>query len=74
MGGVQGRVQLRGHLVAPERRAVHRLSPAAGGLLAPAGGAWRLQQTNTAIGCNNCLMNIHDKIILFYFRRGSMLK
>jgi len=36
MGGVQGRDQLR-------RRAVHRLSPAGGGLLAPAGGAWRLQ-------------------------------
>jgi len=41
MGGVQGRVQLRRRLVAPERRAVHRLSPATGGLLAPAGGARR---------------------------------
>jgi len=42
MGGVQGRVQLRRRLVAPGTRAVHRLSPAAGGLLAPAGGARRL--------------------------------
>jgi len=32
MGGVQGRVQLRTRLVAPGRRAVHRLSPAVGGL------------------------------------------
>jgi len=36
------RVQLRSRLVAPERRAVHRLPPAAGGLLTPAGGARRL--------------------------------
>jgi len=43
MDGVQGRVQLRRRLLAPGRCAVHRLSPAAGGLLAPAGGAWRLQ-------------------------------
>jgi len=43
MGGVQGRAQLRKRLVAPGRRAIHRLSPATGGLLAPAGGAWRLQ-------------------------------
>jgi len=26
------------------------------------------------LGCNNCLMNIHAKIILFHFRRGFMLK
>jgi len=43
MGGVQGRVQLRRRLLAPGRRAVHRLSPTDGGLLTPAGGAWRLQ-------------------------------
>jgi len=42
MGGVQGRVQLRRRLLASGRRAVHRLSPAAGGLLAPAGGDRRL--------------------------------
>jgi len=42
MGGVQGRVQLRRRLLAPGRRAVYLLSPVAGGLLAPAGGAWRL--------------------------------
>jgi len=42
MGGVQGRVQLRRLLVAAGRRAVYLLSPAAGSLLAPAGGAWRL--------------------------------
>jgi len=39
MGGVQERVQLEDK----HRRAVHRLSPAAGGLPASAGGAWRLQ-------------------------------
>jgi len=32
MGGVQGRVQLRRRLLVPGRRAIHRLSPAAGGL------------------------------------------
>jgi len=42
MGGVEGRVQLRRRLVATERHAVHRLSPAAAGLLAPANGTWRL--------------------------------
>jgi len=42
MGGVQGRVQLRRRLLAPGKRAIHRLSPAAGGLLAAAGGARRL--------------------------------
>jgi len=42
MGGVHGRVQLRRRLLAPRRRDVHRLSHAAGGLLAPAGGARRL--------------------------------
>jgi len=26
------------------------------------------------IGCNNCLVNIHAKIILFHFKHGSMLK
>jgi len=46
MGGVQGRVQLC-------RRLLRRLSLAAGGLLAPAGGARRLNQTNAVIGCNN---------------------
>jgi len=50
------------------------LSPAAGGLVAPAGGAWRLQYTSAAIGCNNCLMNIYAKIILLHVRRGSTLK
>jgi len=53
MGGVQRRVQLRMRQLAPGRRAVvHRLSPAARGLLAPAGGVrdytrqmlWLLQQ------------------------------
>jgi len=43
MGGVHWRVQLRRRLLSPGRRAVHRLGPAAGGMLAPAGGAWRLQ-------------------------------
>jgi len=43
MGGAQGRVQLRRRLLTPRRLAVHRLPPAAGGLLAPAGDAWRLQ-------------------------------
>jgi len=42
MGGVQGRVQLHRRLLAPGRCAVHRLSSAAGGLLALAGGARRL--------------------------------
>jgi len=37
MDGVQARVHLRRRLVAPGRRAVHRLYPAAGGLLAPPG-------------------------------------
>jgi len=36
MGGAQGRLQLRRRLVSPKRHAVHRLSPATGGLLAPA--------------------------------------
>ena len=53
MGGVQRHVQLRRRMLAPGRRAVHRLSPAAGGLLALAGGARRLHYTNAVIGCNN---------------------
>jgi len=35
---------------------------------------WRLVYTNAVTGYNNCLMNIHAKIILFHFRRRSMLK
>jgi len=63
-----------------EFRRAFSLSLVAGGLVAPAGGTWRLQWTNAAIGCNNWLMNIqklfqnYSKIILFHFRRGSMLK
>ena len=71
MGRVHGRVQLRKRLLAPGRRAVHRLSPAAGtgGLLAPAGGARRLHWTNAVIGCNNFDSYIfqHEMLKLFYF-------
>jgi len=38
----QGRIQLHRRLLEPEKHAVHCLSPATGGLLAPAGGAGRL--------------------------------
>jgi len=45
--------------VAPAGASVHRLSPAAGGLLAPAGAPGDYtRQNNDVIGCNNCLMNI----------------
>jgi len=41
-------------------------------------GACRRRLVITADKCcdwvNNCLINIHAKIILFHFRRGSMLK
>jgi len=36
--------------------------------------AWRLVYTNAVTSYNNCLMNIHAKIILFHFKRSSMLK
>jgi len=49
MGVVPGRVQLRRRLPAPERRAVHRPLPAAGGLQAAPGDCTR---QNAVIGCN----------------------
>ena len=64
MGGVQQSVKCVCVIVG----GVHGCSPgatrpAAGSLVAPADGTWRLQYKNAAIGCNNCLMNIHAKII-----------
>jgi len=61
MGGVHGRVQLRRHL----EISVFRMPPAAPDYS---------RQMLWLIGCNNYLMNIHAKIILFHFRRGFMLK
>jgi len=61
-----GGVQLRRRLLV---RGNFRLLPAGDGLLMLGDYSRRMQRL-----LQHCLMNIHTKIILFHFRRGSMLK
>jgi len=62
-----GGVQLRRCLLA---RGNFRLLPAGDGLLLP--GDYSIDECSDWL--QHCLMNIHAKIILFHFRRRSMLK
>jgi len=64
-----GGVQLRRRLLA---RGNFRLLPAGDGLLLPCDYSRRMQRLAATL--QQCLMNIHAKIILFHVRRGSMLK